>query len=345
MQSKCNITVIGCHAEGEVGRVITGGILPPPGDSAEDKRLWFREHQDHLRRLLMCEPRGGAFVHLNLLVPPSGADAQAGFIVMEAADYPPMSGSNSMCVAQVLLETGMVPMEEPVTRLALEAPGGLVHVEAECEGGRCRRVTITNLPSFAFKLDAAVEVPGLGTITCDIAFGGDTFALVDAASLGFAIAPDEARQLVETGERIKACVNEQHGIQHPLLDAVDFVSFVQFTNPVERLGDGTLEGRNTVVISPGKLDRSPCGTGSSARLAVLHARGEIGDDDVLRTRSIIDTRFDCSISGTALVGDYPAVVPKISGRAFITGIHQYLLDPDDPFPEGYTLSDTWYRTI
>ncbi len=339
------IEVVGCHAEGEVGRVIVGGVEPPPGDTLWDQRTWLKEQGDALRRLLLFEPRGGAFVHLNLLVPPKDPRADAAFIVMEPADYPPMSGSNSICVATVLLETGRVAMTEPETRLTLEAPGGLVEVVAQCRNGKAERITVTNVPSFALELGAAVEVPGLGRVDVDLAYGGDSFALVDARALGFALERGEARRLVEAGEAIKAAVNAQLAFRHPENPAIDFVSFVQFTLPTVSDAEGRTVGKNTVVISPGKLDRSPTGTGCSARLAVLHARGAIGVGEPFVGRSIIDTEFHCRIERLSEVGGIPAVVPSISGRAWISGHHRYVLDPSDPFPAGYTLSDTWYRAL
>ena len=338
------VTVIGCHAEGEVGRVITGGVLPPPGESVFDQKTWLEEN-DALRRRLLFEPRGGAFVHANLVVPAKTLGADAGFIIMEATDYPPMSGSNSICVATVLLETGMVPMQEPRTHLTLEAPGGLIGVVADCRDGKCERVAVTNVASFAAILDAPLEVEGLGTLTVDIAYGGAFFCLTDARALGFEIVPSEARELVEVGERIKAAAADAFSVAHPENSGIEGVTFVEFTHPLERMDEGQWRGRNTVVISPGKLDRSPCGTGSSARLAVLHAKGEIAEGERLVSTSVLDTEFLCDIVGTTTVGDLPGVIPRLSGRAWITGIHQYGVDPTDPFPEGYTLSDTWYRAL
>jgi len=337
------VTVVGCHAEGEVGRVITGGVLPPPGDSVFAQMQWLQK-DDSLRKRLLYEPRGGAFVHANLVLPPIDPRADAAFVIMEPTDYPPMSGSNAICVATVLLETGMVPMTEPETVLTLEAPGGLVEVVASCRDGKAERITVTNVPSFVTHLNAAVEVPGLGTLGIDVAYGGAFFGLVDAATLGFGITRDEARELVEAGERIKQAVREQLPVAHPENPAIDGVTFIEFTHPVERI-DGRLVGRNTVVISPGKLDRSPCGTGTSARLAVLHARGEVALGETLVSTSVIDSEFHCDISALADVGGTAAVVPRISGRAWITGLHQYGVDPTDPFAGGYTLSDTWYRAL
>ncbi|MGO1117339.1 proline racemase family protein [Rhodovibrionaceae bacterium A322] len=345
MQSSKNITVVGCHAEGEVGRVITGGVLPPPGKTLFEQKTYLEEQGDDLRKFLIYEPRGGAFVHTNLVVPPVTPGAQAGFIIMEPTDYPPMSGSNSICVSTVLLETGMVPMQEPITRLKLDTPGGLVEVVAHCENGRVKRITVTNVPSFVAKMTAMTEVEGLGTIPVDISYGGAFFAIVDAQALGFSVSPDEARDLVEQGEKIKAAVVAQHPVVHPENPGIKDVTFTQYACPMEDNPDGGKIGRNAVIISPGKIDRSPCGTGTSARLAVLRAQGKIGKGENFLSKSILDTEFLCRIEDEFDVAGVPAISPSISGRAWLTGTTQYHLDPEDPFPTGYTLSDTWYRAL
>ena len=345
MKSDRVITVVGCHAEGEVGRVITGGVLPPPGDTMFEKKTYLEQHNDGLRKFLIREPRGGAFVHVNLITPPVSDQGDAGLIIMEPTDYPPMSGSNSICAVTVLLETGMVAMTEPETIVHLDTPGGLVRAVAHCRDGCCERVTIENVPSFVAKLDATVDVPGIGPLSVDIAYGGAFFALVDATPLGFGLVPEEARALVEMGERIKQAVVEAHPVEHPENPAIRAVTFTQFTGAVSKNPDGIAEGRNAVVISPGKIDRSPCGTGTSARLAVLAARGLLGAGDEYVSRSLIDSRFDARILGMCTVGGQPAIRPSLSGRAWITGLHHYSLDPADPFPEGYALSDTWYRVV
>lgn len=289
---------------------------------------------------MLNEPRGGVFRHVNLLVPPTDPRADAAFIIMEPEDTPPMSGSNTMCVATVLLETGMVAMREPATRLVLQAPGGLVEAEVACTGGRAGPVTIHNVPSYADKLDVKVEVPGMGTLIADIAYGGDSFVIVDSRDLGFALREDEASDIAVAGVRVTRAANEQIGFEHPENPGWAHISFCQFAAPlVER--DGVKEGRNTVVIRPGKLDRSPTGTGCSARLAVLHARGRIRVGEPFVARSIIDSRFDCRVLRETTVGGRPAIVPSITGRAWITGVHQHMLDPDDPWPRGYRLADTW----
>jgi len=259
---------------------------------------------------------------------------------MEPLHTPPMSGSNSICVATVLLETGIVPMIEPETIFNLEAPAGLVQVRATCRDGKAERITVRNVPSFAAALDATIEVAGHGTLTVDTAYGGDSFVLIDAAGLGFALTPDEARDLARTGAAITAAATEQIGFAHPERPDWNHISFCQFTLPPTR-EDGVLSGISAVAIEPGKLDRSPCGTGCSARMAVMHARGDLAEGDRYIGRSIIGSRFDCRVEAVTGIAGQPAIVPSISGRAWITGTHQHMLDPNDPWPGGYRLSDTW----
>lgn len=338
MRSSKTIHVISAHAEGEVGDVIVGGVAPPPGDTVWDQRSFVASDQT-LRNFVLNEPRGGVFRHVNLLVPPKHPEADAAFIIMEPEDTPPMSGSNSICVSTVLLDSGILPMHEPETHLTLEAPGGLVHVRAECRNGKAERIYVQNVPSFADKLDAKVEVEGIGTLRVDTAFGGDSFVIVDAADLGFALTPDEGADLARTGARITDAANEQLGFSHPTRDW-HHISFCQIAGPLERQGD-ILTGRNTVSIKPGKLDRSPCGTGASARMAVLLATGQMQASDRYHARSVIDSEFRCRIVDQHDLNGRAAITPEISGRGWITGTHQHMLDPDDPWPGGYRLSDTW----
>ena len=339
MRTSKVIHIVSCHAEGEVGDVIVGGVAPPPGETLWEQRN-FIARDKALRDFVLNEPRGGVFRHINLLVPPKDPRAAMGFIIMEPEDTPPMSGSNSICVSTVLLDSGIVPMQEPETRMMLEAPGGLVEVVASCRNGKAERITVTNVPSFADRLDARLEVEGLGTLTVDTAYGGDSFVIADARALGFAVVPDEARELAETGIRITRAANEQLGFSHPDNPEWDHISFCQLTLPVEER-DGVLHGRNTVVIQPAKLDRSPTGTGCSARMAVLHARGLMKAGQRFTGHSIIDSTFECRIARETTVAGKPAIVPEISGRAWITGTHQVMLDPGDPWPAGYRLADTW----
>jgi len=339
MRSSKTIHTVSCHAEGEVGDVIVGGVAAPPGDSIWAQSRWL-ERDGELRGFMLNEPRGGVFRHVNLLVPPKDPAADVGWIIMEPEHNPPMSGSNSMCVATVVLETGIVPMVEPETRLTIEAPGGLVHVRARCSNGRVEQVTVRNVPSFVDQRQAALEVEGLGTLTVDTAYGGDSFVLVPADQLGFAIEPDEAIDIAKMGMRITRAANEQLGFTHPENPDWAHVSFCQVMGPLQRLGDA-ITGRNAVVIEPGKLDRSPCGTGCSARMALLTATGELQPEQEFVGESIIGSRFSCRVADVLDNGGLQTIVPELSGRAWITGTHQHHLDPDDPFPEGYRISDTW----
>jgi len=331
--------MVSCHAEGEVGNVIVGGVAPPPGDTLWQQARWIAEDRS-LRNLVLNEPRGGVFKHINLLLPAKQSEAKFGFIIMEPEHTPPMSGSNSICVATVLLDTGLVTMQEPVTEFILEAPGGLVPVKAYCENGKANSIEVHNLPSFADQLDVALEVEGVGTLIVDTAYGGDSFVIVDATALGFEIRPDEARELAETGTKITRAANEQLGFEHPANPDWAHISFCEFALPIS-IENEVMISKNTVVIDPGKLDRSPTGTGCSARMAVLHAKGLMRAGDRFIGRSIIDSRFDCSIVSETRVADRTAIMPSIRGRAWITGTHQIMLDPDDPWPEGYRVTDTW----
>lgn len=339
MRSSKTIHVISAHAEGEVGDVIVGGVAPPPGATIWEQSRWIAR-DGTLRNFMLNEPRGGVFRHVNLLVPPKTPEADAAFIIMEPEDTPPMSGSNSICVATVLLDAGILPMTEPETHLTLEAPGGLVRVRAECRGGKAERIFVRNLPSFAERLDAKVEVAGLGTLTVDTAYGGDSFVIVDAAALGFDLVPDEAHELARLGVRITEAATEQLGFHHPENPDWRHFSFCLFAGPVTREGHD-LRARAAVAIRPGKIDRSPTGTALSARMAVLHRRGLMREGDRLTAVSLIDSTFTGRILGETQVGGLPAILPEISGRGWITGMHQHMLDPADPWPEGYRLSDTW----
>jgi proline racemase len=339
MQTSKVIHVVSCHAEGEVGDVIVGGVAPPPGATIWEQSRWIAK-DNTLRNFVLNEPRGGVFRHVNLLVPPKDPRAQMGWIIMEPEHTPPMSGSNSICVATVLLETGIIPMQEPETRLVLEPPGGIVEVVATCRNGKAERIEVKNVASFTDKLGVPLEVPGLGTLTVDTAYGGDSFVIADAKALGFALRPDEARDIAVLGAKVTRAANEQLGFSHPENRDWRHISFCQLTGPLAQ-ENGVLTGANTVVIEPAKLDRSPCGTGCSARMAVLHARGQLKTGERYLARSIIGSSFHCRIDGETRVGGKPGIIPVIAGQAWITGTHQITLDPTDPWPEGYRLSDTW----
>ena len=342
MRSRKIVHVVSCHAEGEVGDVIVGGVAPPPGETLWEQRTWIANDQI-LRNFMLNEPRGGVFRHVNLLVPPINPEAQMGWIIMEPEDTPPMSGSNSICVATVLLDSGIIPMTEPVTKMTLEAPGGLVRVIAECENGKAERITVQNLPSFVSELGMQLKVPELGLITVDTAFGGDSFVVVDAATLGFELIASEAKKLADLGVAITNLANQQLSFRHPTNEDWKHFSFCLFAGPITREGSH-ITTSHAVAIQPGKIDRSPTGTAVSARMALLHARGEMQIGETFTARSIIDSEFHGRIAETMVLGDIPAIIPEITGSAWITGTHQYMLDPDDPWPEGYRLSDTWPKS-
>lgn len=332
------VQIVNCHASGEVGDVIVGGVHLPHGMSVLEKSRFVASDQT-LRNFVLHEPRGGVFKHVNLLVPAVHPDADMGFVIMEPEDTPLMSGSNTMCVATVLLETGIIAMQEPETRLVLEAPGGLIHIRAACRAGRVQSITFQNLPSYVERLDAIVEVTGIGTVMVDMAWGGDSYVVADGRGLGFEVAAHEAREISEVGARITKAANEQLSFRHPE-NGWDHISFCHMTAPTV-VEDGVLVGTGTVSLQPGKLDRSPSGTGSSARMAVLHARGQLKIGEPYRGRSILGTEFDCTILEETEYAGHRAIVPEVSGRAWIYGTSQLLLDPDDPFPAGYKVSDTW----
>lgn len=336
------ITAVDAHACGEPGRVITGGVLDVPGASMFEKMVWLREHADHIRRRMLREPRGYPALCCNVILPPTRPEADAGFVIMEQTEYPPMSGTNTICVVTVLIETGMVKVTEPVTRLTLETPAGLIGVEAEVRDGKARKVTFRNVPAFAVHLDAPVEVPGLGTVTVDVAWGGMFYVIADAAPLGLSLAPEEAGEIARIAARIKAAASEQLPVVHPENPGISGISIAQLSGEPRHAAS---HRRNAVVVSTGEmsgvLDRSPCGTGTCAKMAALHAKGilPLGQDFV--HEGILGTTFTGRLIDETRVGPYVAVVPTISGQGWITGFAQYVVDPEDPFPDGFTVGDIW----
>lgn len=335
------VTVVGCHAEGEVGNVITGGVGHVPSATMFEKKGYLKQSMDQIRGLVLFEPRGAPYVNANVILPPCDPTADLGFVILESTEYPPMSGSNTICVPTVALETGIVPMREPETRLRLEAPAGLIEARCACQDGKVTQVEFTNVPAFALHLDTVVEVDGIGAVTVDTSYGGMLYAHVDAAKLGFAVTPDEAHAMSLAGQRIKAAVNAQLDVVHPENPKIRDVSNVIFEGPVERAGD-RLESRNGTVCLHGRLDRSPTGTGTTARLAVMAAKGQITEGELFRNYSIIGTHFESRIVGRVRVADHDAVIVTIAGQAWITSIGQYGLDPTDPYPNGHRLSDVWF---
>lgn len=347
------ITAVDAHACGEPGRVITGGVLDVPGKTMFEKKVYLEQHADDLRKRMLREPRGYPAMCCNLILPPADPKADVGFVIMEPAEYPPMSGSNTICVVTVLIETGMVKVTEPITRLVLEAPAGLVGVEAEVRGGKVIRVTFENVPAFATHLGANVEVKGLGTVTVDVAYGGMFYVIADAAQVGLQLTPDEGREIVRLGEMIKAATREQLPVAHPENPAIEGPTIAEFSAPPTH---PHASAKNTVIVSTGvldwnhpeswtgTLDRSPCGTGTCAKMATLHARGKLGLNEDFVHEGILGTTFTGRLLRETRVGPYQAVVPALSGQAWITGFAQYVVDPDDPFPNGFTLGDLWGRS-
>ncbi|OYU38855.1 MAG: proline racemase [Pseudorhodobacter sp. PARRP1] len=323
------------HAEGEIGKVIVGGAPDIPGASILEKMNYINTVDDSLRRFVTFEPRAGVAMSTNLLLPPTRSDADAAFIVLQPDRAHPMSGSNCICVVTALLETGRVKMVEPETTVRLDTAAGLITVRARCENGRCVSVSLDNVPAFVLALDAPVKTR-FGVIKADIAFGGVFYALVDADQVGLAIVPENARALAEAGIAIKADLRGQIAVSHPEIPGLDDVAYVMFRS---READGSI--RTCTTLKPGRVDRSPCGTGSSANLAVMFARGEVAVGDARVSRSIIGGVFTAEAIGEAVVGNHRAVLPRITGKGWIYGREQLRVHPDDPFARGFALSDTW----
>lgn len=332
------ISVVGCHAEGEIGDVIVGGVAPPAGGTLFEQMQTMEREHDHIRRFLLCEPRGSVARHTNLLVPSKRADCATGVIIMEPTEYVPSSGSNLICVATVLLETGIVEMTEPETIVTMEAPGGVVRARAKCRNGKCVSIELENVASFVDRLDASIEVEGVGTVAVDVAYGGMFYALVDGTRLGYTVNADEARDLAILGEKVRTASREQLDVVHPDNPGIRGVSIVQINRPFEGVGKRT---RNTCIVAPGRSDRSPTGTGTCARMAVLHARGQMRVGDWMIHESLIGSQFRGRIIAETRLRDRAAILPAIEGRAWITGHHKYVLDASDPWPSGYVLGDTW----
>jgi proline racemase len=344
------IQAVDAHACGEPGRVITGGVLHVPGFTMFEKMQHLQKHADGLRKLMLREPRGYPAANCNLILPPTHPEAAAGYVIMEQTEYPGMSGTNTICVTTVLLETGMVPMLEPVTELTLESPAGLIRVQAECACGKVRKVTFRNVPAFAVHLDRQIDVPHLGAVTVDVAYGGMFYVISEAAPFGLRLVPEEGREIVRIGEMIKAAAQVQLPVEHPLQPGFTGVTITVLTAPSTQAG---AHSKNAVVVSTGQLDwnrpatwtgaidRSPCGTGTCARMATLHAKGKLGLNEDFHHEGILGTIFTGRLLEETSVGPYRAVVPTISGRAWITGFCNYVLEDDDPFPEGFTVGDIW----
>lgn len=350
MQISHMIHAVDLHCCGEPGRVIVGGVLDVPGKTMFEKMVHLATKADDLRKRMLREPRGYPASNCNLILPPTRPEADAGFVIMEQVEYPPMSGTNTICVATALIETGMVPVKEPVTELTLETPAGLVTVRADVRDGKVTKVTFENVPAFAVHLDAKIEVPQLGTVTVDVAYGGMFYAIADAEPFGLHLTPGEGKEIVRIGEMIKVAARQQLPAAHPDNPEIAGVTIAQLSVPPS---SPDADVKNAVIVSTGELDwdrpetwtgaldRSPCGTGTCAKMAVLHAKGELPLNQDFRHEGPLGTIFTGRLVRETKVGDYAAVVPRLSGQAWITGFAQYVVDRTDPFPNGYTMGDIW----
>ena len=344
------INAVDAYAAGEPGRVIVGGVLNIPGNTMLEKKNFLENERDDLRKLMLQEPRGYPALCCNIILPPTRPEADAGYVIMEHTEYPGMSGTNTICVVTVLLETGMLSMEEPETRIVLEAPAGLIEVKAQCQNGKVTEVTFKNVPAFAVHLDAEIDVPELGKVTVDVAYGGMFYVIAEAEQLGIQLVSESGRDIVRVSEMIRQAADDQILAQHPEIPKFQGITISQLSGPAAR---ADAHFRNAVTVSTGgfrwdrpstwtgALDRSPCGTGTCAKMAALHAKGQLPLDQDFRHEGILGTVFTGRLVEKTQVGDYEAVVPTLSGQAWITGFSTYVLDPGDPFPQGFTVGDIW----
>ncbi|WP_020658769.1 proline racemase family protein [Amycolatopsis benzoatilytica] len=333
MRSKRVFHAVDSHTEGMPTRVVTGGVGTIPGATMFDRRRYFMANLDHIRQLLMNEPRGHSAMSGAILQPPTRPDADYGVLYIEVSGCLPMCGHGTIGVATVLVETGMVEVVEPVTTIWLDTPAGLVVAEVAVEDGVAKNVTLTNVPSFALGLDRTVEVPGWGSVGYDLAFGGNFYAIVETEKLGIAFDRANKTQLLDAGLAIMAAINEQDRPVHPGNPEIAGCHHVYLQAP----GSTAAHSRHAMAIHPGWFDRSPCGTGTSARMAQLHARGELALNTDFVNESFIGTRFVGRLIGEGELAGLTTVTPTVTGRAWITGTAQYLLDPEDPFPAGFEL--------
>ena len=333
MRAKRVFHAVDSHTEGMATRIVVGGIGPVPGSSMHERRLHFMQHMDGIRKLLMFEPRGHAAMSGAILQPPCRPDADWGVLYIEVTGCLPMCGHGTMGVATVLVETGMVEVTEPVTTIRLDTPAGLVVADVEVEEGVARSVTLRNVPSFSYGLDLQVDVAGVGPVAFDMAFGGNFYAIVEADALGVQFTRENADQIRDRAMRLMAAIDVTDVPEHPEESGIRGCKHVQVLAP----GSTPQHSRHAMVISPGWFDRSPCGTGTSARLAQLHARGLASVGHELVNESFIGTRFVGRIVEEVDVRGTPAIIPTITGRAWITAMAQYMVADDDPFPEGFLL--------
>ena len=335
-----NIEIYNTHCCGEIGDVIVAGDIKLEGETIFEQSKYLFDNKK-LRNFVLNEPRGGVFKHCNLIVSPKNKEASAGFIIMEPEDNPPMSGSNSICVATVLLEKNLIKSIEPYTNFILEAPGGLISIKAEVKNKITKSIEIENLPSFVDLMDVKLKTKNFGEIIVSTVFGGDTFLICNAKDFNLTIEPKNAKKFVDISREIVKVANQEFGFSHPTIPSLNYISLCQFIEPVKINSLQQKEGWNTVSIRPGKLDRSPCGTGTSARLALMKQKNEIDINETFISRSIIGSTFEAKIKEEFISNNKQMIKPLIKGSAFITGKQELYISKDDPFPEGYRLNDTW----
>ena len=336
MRWQKTLTMVEAHAEGEVGRIVTSVVNDIPGETMLEKMNYINQVDDSLRRFLVFEPRGYAQMSTNLIFEPIHKEADIGFLILQGDKAHAMSGSNSICLVTVLLETGRIKMIEPETVVTLDTPAGLVRAVASCKNGKCERVTLDMTPSYADQLDTIIEVEGLGEVIVDIAFGGIFYALINPSQFNLKILPENARKLVDIGTKVHRAINSQIEIKHPQIEGLKGISYTMF---VGHDSDGVMKG--ATILPPGRIDRSPCGTGNSARLAVMEARGQAEVGQSFLARSIIDSEFKLEILEKKTIAGKSGIIPRVSGRGWIHGVHQIGVDPSDPFPLGYKVADCW----
>lgn len=335
---------------GEPMRVITGGVPQIPGETVYEQMKWLEKNDDQIRKLMLREPRGYPPVCCNLIVPSKHPEARAGYIIMEQSEYPVMSGGNTISVATVLLETGMIPMQEPVTEFMLEAPAGLIGIRAECSGGKVTQVTFRNVPAFAAHLDAVIDVPGLGKVTVDVAWGGMFYVIADVRQFeGLRLVPEQGREITRISALILRAAQDQLPVAHPDYPGIG-ITVSQLSGPPH---SPAADWRNTVTVAngpidfddpstwTGALDRCPCGTGTCAKMATLHAKGQLRLGEPFRHENLLDIAYTGRLVEEVRIGEHAAVVPTVSGTSWIYGFNTYVLDPTDPFPEGFTVGDIW----
>jgi proline racemase len=344
------IHAVDLHACGEPGRVIVGGVLDVPGETMFEKMQYFEQKADSLRLRMLREPRGYPAANCNLILPSNNPEAAAGFIIMEQTEYPGMSGTNTICVVTTLIETGMVEVNEPFTEFNLDTPAGLISIKAEVRNGKAINVTFENVPAFSVYSNESIYVPEIGEVKVDVAYGGMFYVILDSEELGLKLTPDNGGKIVRNAEMVKAIASEKLPVVHPENKDISGITIAVVSGPPDN-PDATL--KNAVVVSTGKLDwdrpetwkgvidRSPCGTGTCAKMASLFEKNKLDLETDFIHEGILGTTFTGRLVKKTKVGNYDAVVPTITGRAWITGFAQYVLDDSDPFPEGYTIGDIW----